>query len=154
MKKKRTLLCCPAGSMAKTLLRMKLLTFLMLLAFAASAADSYSQAAKFNFRLNNVSVKQVFEQIEENSEFILIYNEKDVDVNRKVDVTVKNESVESVLNQVFKGTSNVYRIYDRQIVILENEKAEIPANLKAKIKESKKLEVQLERSRIMTVPFP
>lgn len=125
MRKKRTLLRFPRGSMAKILLRVKLLTACMLCVMVVSAADNYSQATKFNFRLNNATVRQVFKTIEESSEFIVIYNEKSVDVNRKVDVKVKNETIESVLNQVFEGTNNEYKIYDRQIVVLENENAPI-----------------------------
>lgn len=127
MKKKRTLLRFPRGSMAKILLKMKLLTVLLLSVFAVSAANnSYSQQTKFNLKLNNVTVKQVFVEIEENSEFILLYNENIVDVNRKVNVQVKNKTIESVLDKVFEGTKNAYKIYDRQIVILENENDEVP----------------------------
>lgn len=133
MKKKRTMLRFPRGSMAKFLLKMKLLTVLMLSVFAVSAGNSYSQATKFNLKLNNVAVGKVFQQIEENSEFILLYNEKEVDVNRKVNVKVKNKTVESILDQVFNETKNTYKIYDRQIVILENETTIIPALLKEKL---------------------
>jgi len=140
MKKKRTSLYFPRGSMAKILLRMKLLTVFMLCVFAVSAAESYSQSTKFNFDLSDVTVRQVFQTIEENSEFILLYNEKSVDVSRKVNVKVDDESVESVLNQVFKGTENEYRIYDRQIVILEDENAPIPSILKSKTIDSETLQ--------------
>ena len=146
MKKKRTMLRFPRGSMAKILLRMKLLTVFMFCVFAVSAADSYSQATKFNFRLNGVTVRQVFETIEENSEFILLYNEKSVDVNRKVDVRVKDETVESVLDQVFEGTLNEYRIYDRQIVILEDENAPIPSILQPELNDSETLQQRKEVS--------
>lgn len=127
MKKKRTLLRFPRGSMAKFLLKMKLLTVLLLSAFAVSATNSYSQQTLFNLKFDNITVKQVFQQIEDNSEFILLYNEKEVDVNRKVDVNVKNKKVETILDQIFKDTKNIYKIYDRQIVILEDENAKMPA---------------------------
>ena len=119
MKKKRTVLCFPRGSMAKILLKMKLLTILLLSVFAVSAANSsYSQQTKFSLKLSGVSVKEVFEEIERNTEFILLYDENDVDVKRKVNVSVDNQSVEDILDQVFNGTQNLYKIYDRQIVIL------------------------------------
>ncbi len=129
MKKKRTVLCFPRGSMAKILLKMKLLTILLLSVFAVSAANnSYSQQTKFNLKLSEVSVKEVFEEIEKNSEFILLYDENDVDVTRTVNVSVENKTVEDILDQVFKGTQNAYKIYDRQIVILEDKNIEVPAN--------------------------
>lgn len=134
MKKKRTMLRFPRGGMAKILLRMNLLTVLMLTVVTVSAAnDSYSQVTKFNLKLKDVTVRQVFFEIEENSEFIFLYNEKSLDVNQEVDVKVKNETVESVLDQVFEGTLLTYKIYDRQIVILKNENAEIPIILRAKV---------------------
>jgi TonB-linked SusC/RagA family outer membrane protein len=133
MKKKRTTSGSFKGDTVKILLKMKLLTFLLLSVCAVSAADSYSQATKFSFRLNDATVREVFQQIEENSEFILLYNEKSVNVNRRVNISVKNQTIESVLDQVFKSTQNVFKIYDRQIVILENEDAEIPDILKGKL---------------------
>jgi len=105
--------------MAKILLKMKLLTILLLSVFAVSAANSsYSQQTKFSLKLSGVSVKEVFEEIERNTEFILLYDENDVDVKRTVNVSVENQSVEDILDQVFNGTQNSYKIYDRQIVIL------------------------------------
>ncbi len=132
------MLCFPQEGMHKILLKMKLLTVLMLAAFAVSAANSYSQQTLFNLKLNNASVREVFQQIEDNSEFILLYNEKTLDVNREVDVKVKNKTVESVLDQVFAGTANTYKIYDRQIVILENENAELPSILRSKSEQPQK----------------
>lgn len=124
------------GSLSKLVLKMKLLAFLMFAVLAVSAADSYSQAAKFSLKLKDATVREVFDHIEENSEFILLYNEKWVDVNRRVDINVKNETVEKILDQAFKGTRNVYKIYDRQVVILEDEKAGIPANVQRQIAET------------------
>lgn len=109
------------SNLFKVLLRMKLLSLLLFAVMAVSAADTYSQSARFDMNLKNATLKEVFERIEETSEFILLYNEKWVDVNRKVDINAKNKSVEEILEQAFKGTKNVFKIYDRQIVIL-NEK--------------------------------
>ncbi len=143
MKKKRTVLCFPRGSMAKIFLKMKLLTILLLSVVAVSAANNtYSQQTKFNLKLAEVSVQTVFDEIEKNSEFILLYDENDVDVNRKVNVTVENETVESILNQVFNGTKNVYKIYDRQIVILEDE------NVKLSIKKDSTPESEQQKKTI------
>jgi TonB-linked SusC/RagA family outer membrane protein len=136
MKKLWMLFGFPRGSLSKLVLKMKLLTFLMFAVLAVSAADSYSQAAKFSIKLKDATVREVFDHIEENSEFILLYNEKWVDINRRVDINVKNETVEKVLDQTFKGTRNVYKSYDRQIVILQDEKAEIPANVQRQIVET------------------
>ncbi len=124
MKKKRKLLCLPREDRYKILLKMKLLTVLMGIAFAAPAVTSYSQSTLFNMKMNKATVMEVFQQIEDNSEFILLYNEKILDVNREVNVNVKSKTIESVLDQVFEGTANTYKIYNRQIVILASEMVE------------------------------
>ncbi|HEY5591664.1 MAG TPA: TonB-dependent receptor plug domain-containing protein [Paludibacter sp.] len=100
---------------------MKLLTFFVFVSMVTASASSYSQQTKFNLKLSGVTVRQVFKEIEANSEFILLYNEKQLDANRKVDVKADNETVETILNQVFESTKNTYKIYDRQIVILAAE---------------------------------
>ena len=129
MKKKLKLLCFSRGSLIKIYLKMKLLAFLMFLALSVSAADSYSQSVTFNLKLKNVAVKEVFDLIEEESEFILLYNEKWVNVDRHVDIKVKNGTVEDVLKQAFKGTRNEFRISDRQIVIVRNDQAKVSEEL-------------------------
>jgi TonB-linked SusC/RagA family outer membrane protein len=130
MKKKLNGRYSPRAGISKILLRMKLITIFLLVAFAATSANSYSQGTKFNLRLNDVTVKDVFQQIEENSEFILLYNEKSIDLNRKVNVRVKGETIESVLEQVFKGTGNNWNVYDRQIVVLAANETETSAGIK------------------------
>jgi TonB-linked SusC/RagA family outer membrane protein len=89
-----------------------------------TAANSYSQQTRFNLRLENATVREVFKEIEAKSEFIILYNEKHLDANRRVDVDANNSTVEAILNQVFAGTNNSYKIYDRQIVILEDKTKE------------------------------
>lgn len=120
MKKKRCVLCFAVNGKTKILFRkMKLLAIFMFSVLAVSASMNSLSQTKFNLLMTNSTVKQVFREIEEKSDFMVIYNEKNVDVNRKVSVRAKDQPVESVLDQVFKGTKNGYKIYDRQIVILE-----------------------------------
>ena len=103
------------------LLKMKLLTFLMFAAFVSASASSYSQATKFNLSLKDVTINDVFQKIEEQSEFVILFNEKTLDANRKVDVNVKDETVDKILDQIFEGDKDAYRILDRQIAIYPNE---------------------------------
>jgi TonB-linked SusC/RagA family outer membrane protein len=133
MKKKCNRKCFPEESVSKILLRMKLIVFFVWLAMVTSIASTYSQQTKFNLSLKGATVREVFQEIEANSEFILLYNEKQLDANRKVDVKADNETVESILNQVFNETQNTYKIYDRQIVILTPEKEELPSGIKSAI---------------------
>ena len=154
MEKKWKWKCFPPESMSKILLRMKLLTFFILVSMVTATASSYSQQTKFNLKLNGVTVRQVFQEIEANSEFILLYNEKQLDANRKVDVKVENETVESIMNQVFNGTQNTFKIYDRQIVILETEGKETPSVNKSETFAEQKKEIsgKVKDSKGLSIP--
>ena len=124
MKKKRNVMSNLKLGSNEILLKMKLLTLLMFAAFVSASASSYSQATKFNLNLKAVTIGDVLQKIEEKIEFVIIYNEKSIDVNRKVDVEVNDETVEKILDQIFKGDKDAYRILDRQIAIYPNEKKE------------------------------
>ncbi|TKG97363.1 SusC/RagA family TonB-linked outer membrane protein [Puteibacter caeruleilacunae] len=105
----------------KRLLRIAKFTFVFLLIGLMSfAASTYSQQTKFSFKLKNVSVKAVFDEIESNSDFIFVYNDDLINVDRKVDVKATNNSVERILDNLLEGTNSSYKIYDRQIVIVAN----------------------------------
>ncbi|MFV0484402.1 MAG: TonB-dependent receptor, partial [Bacteroidales bacterium] len=105
------------SSISKLLLKMKLFTLLMCISIVSMASVSYSQNTKFTMQHDNITLGEVFEEIEKSSKFIFIYSERNVDLQDKVSVSVKNEDVSKILNQVFKGKDNYYEIKDRQILI-------------------------------------
>lgn len=118
MKKKRKWDSYSLTGSTNFLLKMKLLTLLICVSLASFAANSYSQQAKFSIHVDSKSLKDVFKQIEGQSEYIFIYSENDIDLDRKVDVNVENMSVNEILDEIFRDTYNYYEVHDRQIVVL------------------------------------
>ncbi|HZH71617.1 MAG TPA: SusC/RagA family TonB-linked outer membrane protein, partial [Mariniphaga sp.] len=107
----------------------------------AYSSATYSQNTKLSLELNNVTVREVIKTIESQSEFLFFFQEKHVDLNRKVSLKVKDKDLESILTQVFDGTNNVFFINDRQIVIgLTAPKA--PAENDPKTIKREKLEIE------------
>ena len=81
-----------------------------------AAANSYSQEARISLDVREKAVSDVLREIEEKSEFFFLYNNKLIDVDRVVDVDVKDKSITKVLDLLF--ADNVQRdISDRQIVL-------------------------------------
>lgn len=109
------------------LLKVKLLTLLIFAAFVSASASSYSQSVKFKLHLKDVTIIDVLHIIEEQSEFVILFNEKTLDVKRKVDVVVTDETVDKILDQIFEGEKNTYKIFDHQIEISPIEIKELPA---------------------------
>ena len=97
---------------------------LFIFLFQANAEIAYSQSTRISLNLNNATVEQVLNAIEENSDFYFLYNSKLINVDRKVDVRAKEKSIESVLNEVFKNTNVQYKVEDKQI-ILSNKSATV-----------------------------
>lgn len=89
------------------------------------ASPSYSEQTALTVNLNNHTVKEVFDYIEQNSEFIFVYHGSKINLNRKVNVSVHNQSVEKILDMMFADTDMNYIIKDRQIVVRKNETSKV-----------------------------
>lgn len=85
------------------------------------AESTYAEQTTLTVRMNNRTVKDVFSYIEKNSEFIFVYHGSNINLNRKVNVDVNNQTVESILKKMFEGTDIEYIINDRQIIVRKNE---------------------------------
>ena len=88
---------------------------------AIYAASTYAEQTTLTVRMNNRTVKDVFSYIEKNSEFIFVYHGSNINLNRKVNVDVNNQTVEAILSKMFEGTDVEFIINDRQIIIRKNE---------------------------------
>lgn len=108
----------------KVLLIMKLTTFLILLSvIPVFAGNTYSQSKVLNLDMKNSTVKEVLQNIEEQSEFVFMYSEKLIDVNREVTVNIKNKKIDEVLGELFTGTDVNYKVKDRFILLTTPEVA-------------------------------
>lgn len=91
--------------------------FIFLFLSQVWAGTGYSQQTKLTLKMNNVRVLDVLDQIEEKSEFYFLFNQKLVDVERKVDVDVREKTIGNILNEVFSGTDVHHQVKDRLIVL-------------------------------------
>jgi TonB-linked SusC/RagA family outer membrane protein len=89
----------------------------MFVALLQVSANSYSQTKKLTLVGKNLTLEKVFELIEDQSEFSFLYNLKQVDLSKEVDVDFKNEQVEKILNHVLEGSNITYTLDNRLIVI-------------------------------------
>jgi TonB-linked SusC/RagA family outer membrane protein len=97
-------------------LKVKLTTLLLLVVMFSGRANTYAQT-KVSLRLNNKTVEKVIETIERQTDFRFIYNIGDIDSNHIVSISVKDESIDAVLNTLFEGTGTTFKIRDTQIIL-------------------------------------
>ncbi|QGY43673.1 SusC/RagA family TonB-linked outer membrane protein [Maribellus comscasis] len=120
MKKKRLEKILIGNFFLKLLTIMKLSLFIVCLtAFSVVASESYSQSTKLSLEMRNVSINSVLKEIEDKSEFRFFYSE-DVDTKKTVSVYFKNSNIADILDEIFEGTSIVFKIVGRQIALYNN----------------------------------
>ncbi|NPA36614.1 MAG: TonB-dependent receptor [Chlorobi bacterium] len=97
---------------------MRISFFLFLIgALNMFAVSSYSQKTRLSLKTQSTAVKDVLKQIENASEFYFLYNNKLIDVERKVNLNIKNERIDDILKELFNGTDVDFVIIDKQIVL-------------------------------------
>src|SRR5699024_5377005 len=113
-------LCLKRTNIRRTCRIMKLTTLLLVISMGTCYSSiSYSQSTRISVDLKGETIKQVLSEIEKKSEYVFFYLDDVLDVNRKVTVSAKNETVENILKQVLNPKSNSYLVSDRQIYILK-----------------------------------
>jgi type II secretory pathway component GspD/PulD (secretin) len=81
---------------------------------------AYSQTTELTLNFKNAPVKQVLNEIEAKTTYHFLFNDQDVDVNRKVSLTDTKQDINNILFQLFKGTDIVFRIEGKQIVLTKH----------------------------------
>jgi len=77
------------------------------------ATDSYSQSTILSLDMRDAIVQQVLEEIETQSEFYILFNHQLVDVDRKVNIDVKDKKIGNILSALLKD-------FDTHYVVLGN----------------------------------
>jgi len=92
----------------KLLCVMKLTVFLILGACLHVSAGAMAQ--KVSIHAKNISIGEVFNKIKQQTGYLFIYNDKDIDKAMPVSIDLKNASVEEALTATFKGQPLTYEI--------------------------------------------
>ncbi|WP_206610051.1 TonB-dependent receptor [Maribellus luteus] len=96
----------------------KLTVLFVFLGFAqVLAVESYAQMTRLSMKVNDQSIEEVLEEIEDATEFFFLYNKDLIDVDQKVSVDARNETIKAILDGIFEGKDIAYTVYDRQIVL-------------------------------------
>lgn len=93
------------------------LSFLLLFFCLQIQANVYSQQTRVSIKLDNVSVQQLFVEIERITDLAFVYNTKDVESLGVMDVDFENEEVETILDACLKDKGLVYSIVNNHIVV-------------------------------------
>ena len=86
------------------------------------ANEVYSQGTKFSLTMKKATIGQVIEQIEQQSDYVfLVADESSDELDKTINLSVKEKELPDILDILLKGTSLSYRITGRQVVITKHE---------------------------------
>ena len=116
------------------LLTMKLLTILIFAGTMAVSASVYSQKTKIDLQISHSTVGSILKSIEENSEFIFIYDSELVNSKIEKSISLRDANIETVLDQLFGTTKIAYLIDDRQIFLYKRDDLKQLEHLQSEVK--------------------
>lgn len=105
---------------------MRITLFLMIGFLLSASANSYSQNTRLNIKLKDGTVTELMKVVEDQSEFVFLYKNEDLDLKKKVTVELENATIQQVLDAGFAGQQVGWDVYDRQIVIHKADKLSLP----------------------------
>lgn len=118
MKKTNYCHLLPSWRFKKLLLIMKLTTLLMLVFVMQVSASVLAQTQKFDLSIKDITVKEVLKTIELQSDYRFFYNDELSDVNRTVNMEIKDMPVEMVLSRLFDQTKVSYKILENNLIVI------------------------------------
>lgn len=105
---------------AKQLIRKMRTTCILLFVFASSlfATNVNSQVAKVNIHLKNAPLIQVIRTIENQTDYLFVYDKNEVDLTQQVNINAEDQSVTEVLTQIFSDAKVEYGMVGSNIVLM------------------------------------
>ncbi|WP_223552191.1 SusC/RagA family TonB-linked outer membrane protein [Aestuariivivens sp. NBU2969] len=129
-------------------LKMKFSILFFIITLIRVQADSgYAQNTKISLNADNITVLEVIDRIESNTEFKFFYSNEELELDRKISIHVKNKNIKEVINLMFGKGKVSFKIIDRHIVISKinkNSLDEIRTGLLLKKAESTIQQIEIE----------
>lgn len=102
----------------KKLIRtMKITCLLLLVAIVQVSASTYAQSTKLTLDMKDAKLSELFDEIENSSEFRFFYDSNEIDLSREVTIHKEKSNINDILTEAFAGTEYSYVLLDRHIIV-------------------------------------
>ena len=107
----------------KHILRIMKIALISLFIFITGifATEASSQVAKISISSVNIDIQTVIKEIEEQTDYLFIYDKNEINLNHKVSISAKNKPVANILKEIFKNTDIVYAMQGNNIMLMKKE---------------------------------
>lgn len=112
----------------KQLIRKMKTTCLMILVLASSlfASNVNSQVAKVSIAMKNAYIIEVIRAIENQTDYLFVYDKNEIDLTRRIDIVAENKSVTAILNGMFSNTNVVFALEGNNIMLMKKSETQQP----------------------------
>ena len=117
MKKNLTIGASYLHAVKKALLIMKL-TFLLLTVAMLHASAKVSGQARVTLKSSQEEIAGVLTTIEKQTSYRFLYNNALKGIRQKIDIDVRDETIQDVLNKVFIGTDLTYTMLENNLIVV------------------------------------
>ncbi len=104
--------------LAKILLFMKFFIITSLISVLQVSASVYSQGNIFSINEENITMRELFNEIEKNSNYSFFYNDKFSILDKSVNVRYWNRNINQVLDDLLENTNLNYRILENKMIVI------------------------------------
>jgi TonB-linked SusC/RagA family outer membrane protein len=80
------------------------------------SAEVYPQNSKLSLEVTQMTLSEAFKQIEAKTDYLFMYNAADI-MGHEVNVKVKNQQIEKIMDELLKNTGLEYAIKERHILV-------------------------------------
>ncbi|MEL7588142.1 MAG: TonB-dependent receptor [Prolixibacteraceae bacterium] len=101
----------------KVMLSMRFTLFFMLLSLLSSHAATYAQTARLDLNFKDRQIRDILNQIEDQSEFTFMYDNSKIDVGQRISVDLKSATITETLDKIFQNAGVSYKIMGRHIML-------------------------------------
>ncbi|RPI69937.1 MAG: hypothetical protein EHM47_13020, partial [Ignavibacteriales bacterium] len=99
----------------KILLIMKLSAILMVVFTLNISATGFGQ---FSFTAEGKTVREIFDIIEQGSNYRFFYNDEFESASKIVDLEVKNKDINQVLDKILAPTDYTYKVFENNLIVI------------------------------------
>ena len=99
----------------KIYLIMKLSAILMVVFSLNISAIGFGQ---FTFTAEGKSVREIFNIIEQGSNYRFFYNDEFETANKVLDLEIKNQDINQVLDKILAPTDYTYKVFENNLIVI------------------------------------
>lgn len=133
---------------------MRIVLVLIFWSVSGAFSNTWSQKTVFSFDFKEKSIKEIFNAIEERSEFVFLFADDIIqDLEQRVNVRVEASTVDKILDEAFKLTNLAYMINDRQVLITRQNQQE-PRHFREQLQQTPKTLIEGKVTNTDKEPLP